>query len=262
MAATKQSRRLRGQGLVEFALTLPVLMLILLIAVDAGRLFYAYVGVHNAARIGANFAATHADAWPASSSDRADYAAQMDRETSGLNCDDSVIDPVFSPAGAPPRSAGDGHIATVTVQCLFHPLTPLIGAVLGDVQLTATDSFPIRSGMLNGFPMATGAVPTPSPTPSPIPTVTPTATPGPSASPGPTPTPTLAPFECRVPTILGQTVDRVVAAWNAAGFKPAKLNVEVGTPNYIVRREYRGNTNSTWDGTVQNCNSFDLSVGP
>jgi Flp pilus assembly protein TadG len=40
----------RGQGLVEFALILPVMMLILLIAVDFGRLFFTYIQVNNAAR--------------------------------------------------------------------------------------------------------------------------------------------------------------------------------------------------------------------
>jgi hypothetical protein len=43
----------RGQSLVEFALVLPVLVILLLGLLDLGRLFYAYVGVTGAAGEGA-----------------------------------------------------------------------------------------------------------------------------------------------------------------------------------------------------------------
>jgi hypothetical protein len=35
----------RGQALVEFALTLPFLLVLFLFALDVGRLFFVYVGV-------------------------------------------------------------------------------------------------------------------------------------------------------------------------------------------------------------------------
>jgi Flp pilus assembly protein TadG len=47
----------RGQSLVEFALTLPLLLVLLLFALDVGRLFYVYVGVQNAVREAAAYAA-------------------------------------------------------------------------------------------------------------------------------------------------------------------------------------------------------------
>ncbi len=43
----------QGQSLVELALLLPVLILILLGAIDLGRAYFAYVGITNAAREGA-----------------------------------------------------------------------------------------------------------------------------------------------------------------------------------------------------------------
>jgi uncharacterized membrane protein len=46
----------RGQALVEFALIVPVMLLLLLIAIDFGRLFFSYVAINNAAREGASFA--------------------------------------------------------------------------------------------------------------------------------------------------------------------------------------------------------------
>jgi Flp pilus assembly protein TadG len=46
----------RGQSLAEFALILPVLVLLMLGAIDFGRVFFAYISVTNAARNGADYA--------------------------------------------------------------------------------------------------------------------------------------------------------------------------------------------------------------
>jgi TadE-like protein len=251
--------RALGQGLVEFALLAPVLALILLICIDAGRLFYGHVAIHNAARIASNYAATHADAWPASLTEQAEYRAQIARDTPSLDCDQGAVpDPVFAPPGAPPRSAGDGHTATVTLTCVFHPLTPIIGDILGNsVTLTATDTFPIRSGLLAGIPIIP-ALPTPTPTPAP----TPTATPAPTPTSGPTPTPGPGPGECVVPVMIGTPVDTAKQAWIGAGFKALKFDVTVGPPNYIVRTETAGGLTTVYDGSFHNCNSFTILVGP
>ena len=52
-----QRRRRRGQAVVEFAIILPVFALLMLIAIDVGRLFLSYIDVSNAAREGAAYAA-------------------------------------------------------------------------------------------------------------------------------------------------------------------------------------------------------------
>lgn len=258
--ARRRCRR-RGQALAEFALAAPVLMLILLICIDAGRLFYGHVAIHNATRIAANYAASHPDAWPASALEQAEYNDQIVRDTGSLNCDRGAIpDPQFNPPGPPPRSPGDGHSATVTLTCDFYPITPFIKDIFGiKLTLTATDTFPIRSGFLAGIPLGVGL-----PTPTPTPTATPTPTPTPTPPPGPTPTPTPTPpaGQCRVPTMLGTTVDEAVAAWDAAGFRPQKLNVEIGPPNYVVATESVNGVTGNWDGSFQNCGSFDITIGP
>ena len=46
----RRRNRSRGQGLVEFALILPVFMLFLLIAVDFGRMLFTYIQLNNSAR--------------------------------------------------------------------------------------------------------------------------------------------------------------------------------------------------------------------
>ena len=47
----------KGQGFVELAVSMVLLSLLLLLACDFGRMFYAYVTVSNAARSGAQFGA-------------------------------------------------------------------------------------------------------------------------------------------------------------------------------------------------------------
>src|SRR4051812_43043671 len=52
----RQANESRGQSVLELALILPVLMIVLVGAVDLGRLVQAEVVVNNAARVGAQYA--------------------------------------------------------------------------------------------------------------------------------------------------------------------------------------------------------------
>jgi Flp pilus assembly protein TadG len=56
---TPSSRMSRGQSVVEFALVLPVFLILLLTAIDFGRLFFSFIEMNNAAREGAAYAATN-----------------------------------------------------------------------------------------------------------------------------------------------------------------------------------------------------------
>ena len=51
--------RTLGQSMVEFALILPIMLLLVGAAVDLGRLFFAYVAVENAAKEGVMYGARH-----------------------------------------------------------------------------------------------------------------------------------------------------------------------------------------------------------
>ena len=53
-----RARSARGQSLVELALVLPLFALLLLMAIDFGRVYFTYIQVNNAAREAANYAAT------------------------------------------------------------------------------------------------------------------------------------------------------------------------------------------------------------
>jgi Flp pilus assembly protein TadG len=52
---------MRGQATLEFALVLPVLLLIAVLAVDVGRVTFDYIGLRNAAMEGAKYGSYHPD---------------------------------------------------------------------------------------------------------------------------------------------------------------------------------------------------------
>lgn len=53
--ASRRRQKSRGQSLVEFAVLLPLLVLILALAADFGRAFTAYIAISSAAREGAAY---------------------------------------------------------------------------------------------------------------------------------------------------------------------------------------------------------------
>ena len=53
----RNRQRSRGQSVVEFAMIAPVLVFLLLITLDFGRLFMSYITLTNTTRVAANYAA-------------------------------------------------------------------------------------------------------------------------------------------------------------------------------------------------------------
>lgn len=152
----RRSRRLSsGQSLVEFALVLPVFLLLVLMAVDLGRLFYSYVTIHNSARVAANYAGLNPNA-----SFIAGSAYDSTTKQEGLAGLSSVCPlpagtstpvPVFTDSALDTNSTTRdlGDDATVSVSCRFKVLTPIVGAIVGNnVTLSASARFPIRVGAI------------------------------------------------------------------------------------------------------------------
>ncbi|MEW5991732.1 MAG: TadE/TadG family type IV pilus assembly protein [Chloroflexota bacterium] len=137
--------------MAEIAIVLPVLLLVLLMAIDFGRLFSAVVTLNNAVRVGANYAATHPYAWdainsPTDAEQRADYEVEILRELVGANC---TLDPVTpSQPTFPGGTLTFGSTAQTALTCRFTPLTPMISLIVGQtVPLSAAAVFPIRTGV-------------------------------------------------------------------------------------------------------------------
>jgi PKD repeat protein len=146
-----------GQSLVEFALILPILLLIALMVIDFGRVYLGYVNVQSMARIAANYAANNAsDLAPTpDSAVLAEYRRLVGNDARLINCE--LPTPLPGPVYAEGTDLGDP--VTVSITCRFGILTPVIGAILGDdVLLTGSATFPVKDGAVtnvnNGNPVA------------------------------------------------------------------------------------------------------------
>ena len=233
----------RGQGLVEFAISFPVVMLMVLFGVDFGRVFLGWVTLTNAVREGANFAAMKPDAWTGfgSVSARAEYARLINSETDEINCTMPAVlpNPVF------PNGTDIGSPALVSITCQFSLITPLIGGVVGNpLNVSASAVFPIRGGSIEGTPVGAG-LPTFRATPSaPVETEPPpdgSEDPGESEIPTPSPAPTPVPT-CIVPNLEQGNLktDGALAVWVNAGFSSNNLLFSPFVPpHFDIKRQSR-----------------------
>lgn len=150
------AHRSRAQSLVEFALTLPVLLALTLVALDFGRVYLGYINVQNMARIAANFASNHPDAW--ANNDTAvltQYQNQVLADASYTNCrlpqsggTPVVPAPTFTDTNGDGSSTSIGDRVTVQISCTFDVITPIIANMVGgSVAVTAESNFPVRSGL-------------------------------------------------------------------------------------------------------------------
>jgi hypothetical protein len=206
---TRRGADHRGQALVEFALMLPILMLLLLGAIDLGRVFFGWVALNNAARIAANEAGFHPDAWEGAGNAnlQAVYRQQVVDDMESINCrapgggtwtTADIPDPAFvDQAGTFSNSPYEvGDHAQVTLDCEFEFLTPFVGFFLGNpMNVGAVAEFPVKGGEVDGIPIG-GVVPTPSPG-------------------------ACAGGEEIVPNLVGQPLVAARAAWTGAGFTGA-----------------------------------------
>lgn len=107
----------KGQAMVEFALVLPVLLLLLLGMIEFGRFYNAWLMVTHASREGAR------------TSSLGGSTSQVELRVDGVmeSYDLSRIAVVISPSGAKSR----GDMVRVRVTYTMDPLTPMVGALTG-----------------------------------------------------------------------------------------------------------------------------------
>ena len=142
-AGTRSELHSAGQALAEFALVVPLVLLLLLAVFDFGRAIYAYNAISNAARAGTRTAIVNQYT--------PDIKARASAQATALGIDPATgIDATFL---APDGSGACGSIvvfpdpciAVVTVRYQFVPITPIIGAVIGPLPLSATSEQPIEA---------------------------------------------------------------------------------------------------------------------
>ena len=145
--------RTRGQGVAEFALVLPVLILSLLIVLDFGRLFFSYVTLTNATRVAANYGATDPKSFTGTPVNTTTYNSTLGRETNGLNCpirpDSGGHNP---PIPTYPGGSALGGYSVVSMTCDFSLMTPLMNIIFGGaLPISASSQFPIRTGAITNI---------------------------------------------------------------------------------------------------------------
>ena len=126
----KKNRREAGQSLTELAVSFTLLMLLLAITVDGGRIFFSYVSVREAAEEGA----LHAALYPTDS----DGIVARVRSSSNRPIDLSDTSRVAI-SKTLLGSACAGNSIRVTVTYTFNLTMPFVGAILG------TQSFPLTA---------------------------------------------------------------------------------------------------------------------
>jgi len=89
----------RGQNLAEFAIALPILIVLILVIVDLGRITYAYSTLYNAVREGARYGAIHYDDLPAVENFAESYAIGLDRDPAVLNIGASYLNETITVVG-------------------------------------------------------------------------------------------------------------------------------------------------------------------
>ena len=152
-----------GQSLVEFALVLPILLFLTLIALDFGRVYLGYINLQNMARIAANFAGNNPTAWDGTvvANDavlKTKYFNQIIADAQAINCqlvdtngdgkiDASDFTPTFTDRNGNGSVTDIGDTGQVQIGCRFAVITPGIASVVGGtVKVAATSSFPVKTG--------------------------------------------------------------------------------------------------------------------
>ncbi len=224
-----EKRKHKGQGLVEFALILPVMLLIIIGIIEFARIFLIYASVSNAAREGTRYGMV---------SPR-DYAGIRQRVIDKM----SMTSPAnltlavkydTGPDGqeyTDPTRIAVGHRVVVEVQYHVEPLTLFFEPFIpDDFTIDIRNARTIQSIKLTISPTVfsppgsvtptqeTTITPTPAETATDIPVATETPTPsGPTPTPTDTPTPTATPVTPIIitkPVWAGATVVQGTAAPN------------------------------------------------
>jgi Flp pilus assembly protein TadG len=126
-------RHRRGQALVEFALALPVFILVLVGIFDMGRAIYSYNTISNAAREAVRLAIVDQNA-TAITDEAINQAASVGLTSGDVTVEFRSAD--LSTACSAPYAVG--CMVVVTVDYDFTAATPLIGNLIGTIDMQAT----------------------------------------------------------------------------------------------------------------------------
>lgn len=121
-------RRTRGQAMVEFALIFPLILLVILMFIEVGRVVYGYSALNHAVREGARFAIVRL--FPSSDQRLADIRDWVRPSAIGLPL---VTDDIVVYCDGDPGDNGNPCEETVTVSATADlvPMSAFIARILG-----------------------------------------------------------------------------------------------------------------------------------
>jgi hypothetical protein len=128
----------RGQALVEFALVIPLFLLLMVALFDMGRAVFAYNTLTNAAREGARMAIVNQD--------KPSIIERAKSQTAIVELNDPSVSVGFFQMAAdgtpdyadPCDLVAVGCLAVVSFQATYQPITPLVGNLIGGGGVTFT----------------------------------------------------------------------------------------------------------------------------
>lgn len=131
----------RGQTLVEFALILPIFVLVLFGILDFSRAVYAHHTINNAAREAVRIAIVDQNT--------AVIEAEAIKQSVALGITNADVDVGFlsgtyadtAPCNATPRM---GCVAEIAVNYTYTAVTPIIGQLVGSIQMVGSTRQPIE----------------------------------------------------------------------------------------------------------------------
>ena len=151
--------------MVEFALVVPILLLLTLTAIDFGRVFLGWVNLQQMTRIAADYAAEHATSWATPGDpDQATYQRKVLNDARAINCTLPDANADGTPDIPPPQISGTalGSHVKVGIDCEFSILTPIISTVLGGkILVSAETTYPVKEGLVATVPGGGNPIVTP-----------------------------------------------------------------------------------------------------
>jgi uncharacterized membrane protein len=129
-----------GQSLVEFALMMPVLLIMFMGALDVGRMYFTFIAIQNAAGEGALYAAINptcihaADGPECADPNNAEYRATHESPAGGVDWRRVTIG--VEPADR--SNLREGDPITIFVHYDYDILTPVISPLVEEGQLRLT----------------------------------------------------------------------------------------------------------------------------
>ena len=139
----RRRQRRRGQALVEFALVLPIFLMMMMAVFDLGRMIYMYNGVAEAARELSRVTSVHPGT-PGALGSTAETAAVLAAQKGLIpNLGDPTFTCVDIDGSSITETCKAGMQVRVVIVAPYAPVTPIL-SMIGTITLRSSSTFSIQ----------------------------------------------------------------------------------------------------------------------